>query len=165
MNKRTKKTISLNDALARARKYCALNERTREMVSRKLQEYGVLEGDIQTLLEKLTAEGFLNERRFAKAFAGGKFRMKKWGRNRIKTEMMKKGLPKELVSLGLAELNEQDYTKTLDTLLAKKKEALKRKGLGKMQMLASLLRYALQKGFEQNVAMDRIRKLGFDEPE
>ena len=167
MNKRTKKTVSLNEALARARKYCALSERSRAEVMRKLEELGVMKGDLQVLLEKLTNEGFLNEKRFATAFAGGKFRMKKWGRNRIKMEMKKKGLSQELISRGLSELPEKEYTATLDKLLTKKWQTLQRKAARHFSLSAeegtkqyiSLLRYALQKGYEQELVMQRIKKL------
>ncbi len=163
MNKRTKKTVSLNEALARARKYCALNERTIRDVSRKFEEYGVMKGDLPDLLEALIHEGFLNERRFATAFAGGKFRMKKWGRNRIKAEMKKKGLPEELITVGLAEIHVQGYLETLDAILIRKLNILKRKKKERQQIIASLMRYALQKGYEHSLVSERIKNLGFDE--
>ena len=165
MNKRTKKSLSVDDALARARKYCAYSERSRVEVARKLKEYGVMEGDIDMILEKLVKEGFLNEKRFASAFAGGKFRMKKWGRNRIKIEMERKGLSSELISNGLSELPEKEYLDTIDGLLNKKWKMLQRRGTGNISKptLADkqkLIRFVLQKGYEHDMVMNRMRKLG-----
>jgi len=165
MNKRTKKSPSIDDALARARKYCAYSERSKVEVERKLNEYGVLEGDINMIVEKLVKEGFLNEKRFASAFAGGKFRMKKWGRTRIKMEMKRKGLSSELIEQGLSELPEQIYTDTLDELLNKKWKQLQRRATGnnakpEMAEKQKLIRYALQKGYEQDIIMNRMSKLG-----
>jgi regulatory protein len=165
MDKRTKKSPSIDDALARARKYCAYSERNKVEVKKKLVEYGVMEGDINMILEKLVKEGFLNEQRFASAFAGGKFRMKKWGRTRIKMEMKRKGLSTELIEQGLSELPQQAYTDTLDELLNKKWKQLQRKAIGNtskpiMAEKQKLIRYALQKGYEQDIIMNRMSKLG-----
>lgn len=163
MNKRTKKMVSIHEALAKARKYCALNERSKEEVSRKLDDYGVMKGDVPDIIEKLTQEGFINEKRFAAAFAGGKFRMKKWGRIRIRMEMKKRGLSNELISAGLTEVRDKEYQESLDKLLAKKLAALQRQKKAGAQIFASLVRYAVQKGYEHQLVMDRVRKLGHDE--
>ncbi|HXB13899.1 MAG TPA: regulatory protein RecX [Bacteroidia bacterium] len=165
MDKRTKKSPSIDDALARVRKYCAYSERSKVEVKKKLVEYGVMEGDINMILEKLVKEGFLNESRFALAFAGGKFRMKKWGRTRIKMEMKRKGLSQELIEQGLSELPEKAYTDTLDELLNKKWKQLQGKSEGNnskpiMAEKQKLIRYALQKGYEQDIVMNRMSKLG-----
>src|SRR6185437_9965208 len=97
MDKRTKKTPSIDVALLKARKYCSLYERSKAETEKKLRDYGVMEGDIPFIIEKLVNEGFLNENRFATAFASGKFRYKKWGRNRIVMEMKRKAYRKSLL--------------------------------------------------------------------
>jgi len=123
-----------------------------------------MEGDVPFIIEKLVNEGFLNEDRFAVAFASGKFRYKKWGRNRIVMEMRRKGLSEELIDKGLSELSQEDYGKTLDTLLQKKWVQLERKVVpddyeSSYTAKQKLIKYALQKGYEQDIIMKRMREL------
>jgi len=139
-------------------------ERSRSDVEKKLKDYGVLENDVPPIIEKLISEGFLNEKRFASAFASGKFRYKKWGRKRIINEMKRKGLSDELIDSGLAALSQTEYTKTLDDLLTKKWKQLERK-IDKdeydsvMAAKQKLVNYALQKGYEQDIIWERIKNV------
>jgi len=164
MDKRTKKTPSIDVALLKARKYCSLYERSKAETEKKLRDYGVMEGDIPFIIEKLVNEGFLNENRFATAFASGKFRYKKWGRNRIVMEMKRKGLSEELIKKGISELSQEEYGKTLDTLLQKKWVQLERKIVPddyESGYIAKqkLIKYALQKGYEQDIIISRLKQM------
>jgi len=133
-------------------------------VEKKLKDYGVLENDIFPIIEKLMVEGFLNEKRFASAFASGKFRYKKWGRKRIINEMKRKGLSDELIDSGLSVLSQEEYTKTLDDLLTKKWKLLERK-VDKddydslMAAKQKLVNYALQKGYENDIIWERMKAI------
>ena len=151
-------------ALLKARKYCAFTERTKLDVSKKLHDYGVPEADIPILIEKLEQEGFLNETRFVSAFASGKFRYNKWGRNRIINEMKRKGLPEELIHKGIAELSPEDYLNTLDKLLTKKWKQLQSKIIeddydSLSAAKQKLITYALQKGYEHDIIIQRMKRL------
>jgi len=164
MDKRTKKTPSIDVALLKARKYCSLYERSKAETEKKLRDYGVMEGDVPFIIEKLVNEGFLNENRFATAFASGKFRYKKWGRNRIVMEMKRKGLSEELIKKGISELSQEEYGKTLDTLLQKKWVQLERKIVPddyESGYIAKqkLIKYALQKGYEQDIIISRLKQM------
>jgi regulatory protein len=68
------KTYSPQDAMAKAMSYCAYQERSRKEVREKVQSFGIEDDDeVEKILEKLTKDNFLNEERFAKAFAGAGF--------------------------------------------------------------------------------------------
>jgi regulatory protein len=82
-----RKRLTPAEAHAKIQRYCAYQERSHKEVKNKLYEYGLYPGQVDELLSQLISEGFLNEERFAKAFAGGRFRMKKWGRLKIKNEL------------------------------------------------------------------------------
>ena len=85
--KKEYKYISKSDALARLQKYCAYQERSHHEVRMKLIEIGCYGLDLENVICDLIEENFLNEQRFASTFAGGKFRLKKWGRIKIKQEL------------------------------------------------------------------------------
>lgn len=162
MSKRTKKTLSLDAAVLRLGKYCAYTERTLEEVNKKLEALEVSEEDAKIVVERLTKQGFINEKRYAESFARGKFRIKKWGKRRIKMEMRKKGLSDELIEKGLKELPEEDYSTTLDELLQKKWKQIQRSSANDKEInykRQKLIRYALQKGYEMDLVMERIKVL------
>src|SRR5688572_6026224 len=112
----TKKIITPAEAVAKAEKYCAYQERSHQEVRSKLYTYGLWKKDVEEILTQLITSGFLNEERFAKAFAGGKFRMKKWGKHKIENELKHRGLSSRCIQTGLKEIDNQDYRKTLNQL-------------------------------------------------
>src|SRR6516225_4110830 len=89
---RVKKTEIVSQALSKIYRYCAYQERSHREVKNKLFEYGLYSNQVDEILSQLITEGFLNEERYAKAFAGGKFRMLKWGRIKIQQELEYEGL-------------------------------------------------------------------------
>src|SRR6476660_8604128 len=80
------------DALNKIFRYCAYQERSHLEVKNKLFEYGLSFTKVDEILSRLITEGFLNEERYAKAFAGGKFRIMKWGRLKIQRELESSGV-------------------------------------------------------------------------
>jgi regulatory protein len=105
----------------------------------------------------LISERFLNEERFAKAFAGGKFRMKSWGRIKITNALESKGVSAYCVKAGLAEVDNEDYTQTLRRILKKKeKEITEENTYIKRNTLA---RYAIQKGFEPELVWSEVKQI------
>jgi len=165
MNKRTKKILSVDAALLKLQNYCAFTERSKLEVTKKLKLYNLSPEDSEKVMERLTKAGFINEQRFAKSFVGGKFRIKKWGKRKISMEMKKKGIAKDLIENGLSELPENDYLETLDELLQKKWKQILRSVKenddyeAKQKRRQKLIRFALQKGYEMDIVMGRVKKL------
>src|SRR6478736_2106800 len=93
-----KKSYTVSESIARIYRYCAYQERSHQEVKNKLYEFGLTTDEVDELLSKMITEGFLNEERFAKAFAGGKFRIKKWGRLKIVRELESQGLTKRNIN-------------------------------------------------------------------
>ncbi|MFM8738915.1 MAG: regulatory protein RecX, partial [Cytophagales bacterium] len=119
-----KKRISPADALKKIQHYCTYQERSHREVRNKLFDYGLFQSEVDEIISTLIAAGFLNEERFAKAFAGGKFRIKKWGRIKIVRELEMLGVSKRNIVTGLKEIDEFDYRKTLASLLEKKSQQI-----------------------------------------
>ncbi len=167
MDKRTKKTLSEVAIMLRVRKYCALRERSVKEVNKKLFELDVMEDKVPLIVEKLKEEGFLNENRYASAYARGKFRNKKWGKKKIEMELKKQGISKDLLQKGLNEIENADYLKVLDTLLIKKWKQLKAKTSNSeysdsdlfTPAKQKLINYAMQKGFEYDLVVERLKKI------
>ena len=152
-----KKVYSPVEAYARILRYCAYQERSHAEVRNKLFEYGLHRSQVEEILSRVITDGFLNEERFAKAFAGGKFRMKKWGRNKIVRELEAHGVTARCIRNGLEEIDQQDYTKTLKGLLKKKLEQTKEANLFKKR--DRVARFAIGKGYEPELTWQMLLEM------
>lgn len=129
--------------------YCAYQERSHKQVRNKLFKYGLYSSEVEAMISELISSRFLNEERFAKAYAGGKFRMKKWGKAKIQYQLKSEGLSKRCIALGLKEIDSDEYEKTLLTLLNKKINSLKDESIFVRRQKAA--RFALGKGYESDL--------------
>jgi len=144
-------------ALGKIQKYCAYQERSHQEVKRKLYSYGLTVDETDEIISKLITDNFLNEERFAKAFAGGKFRIKKWGRNKIEHQLESFGLTKNCITRGLKEIDPSDYNKTLRALLRKKTEEVSEENLfAKRNKIA---RFAISKGYEPELVWEMVKEI------
>ncbi|MCI4667298.1 MAG: RecX family transcriptional regulator [Bacteroidia bacterium] len=147
------------EILVKIYKYCAYQDRSQKEILEKLADLGV-EGEEETekILEHLRIERFWDEERFARNFARGKFRIKGWGKLKIRRELRMKGVPKHLIEIAvLEEIEVSDYTATLEKFLLKKKKELK--AAPAFTIKVKVYNYLSQKGFEDEViykAMDRL---------
>jgi len=152
-----KKRLTPAEALSKALKYCAYQERSHLEVKRKLYSYGLYSSEVDEILSKLITEGFLNEERFAKAFAGGKFRIKKWGKNKILYELESQGLTKRCIELGLKELDPVAYQETVLQLIQKKATNSIEPNLYKKR--DSVARYVITKGYEPELVWQLVKTI------
>ncbi len=120
-----KKQLTKEQALQKLKHYCAYQERCHQEVKEKLYQLGVWKKDHDVIMSELIEHGYLDEERFAKAFAGGKFRIKQWGRVKIRYELRQKQVSEYSIKKGLKEIDEDDYKKTLKNLFSKKYASLK----------------------------------------
>ncbi|RFS15564.1 regulatory protein RecX [Emticicia sp. C21] len=149
--------IIRKDALVKAANFCAYQERTQAEVREKLQKLGVDGDEADEIIVYLIEENYLNEGRFAKIFAGSKFRVKHWGRTKILYELKARKLSEHSIREGLAEIDDEDYIETLRTLIEKKKREL-RSEKQPLVLKQKLARYAISKGFEGDLVWDIINK-------
>jgi len=154
---RANKKISTDEAKQKIYRYCAYQERTHQDVKNKLYEMGLRTDDVDAILTNLITEGYLNEERFAKAFAGGKFRIKSWGRIKIIHELEARGLTKNCIQSGMKEIDDADYLKTLKVVLIKKASLIK--GEDVFVKRDKLAAYAIQKGFEPEMVWLHVKEI------
>lgn len=147
------KSFTIAEIKEKLANYCAYQDRCHWEVEQKMREFNLIPEAQDEILIYLIQNDFLNEERFAKSFARGKFYQKNWGRNKIRIELKKRKIPAKLIETGLKEINENDYSKTLSQLFEKKKEALKseRESFKKKTKIRN---YLLQKGYEFELIND-----------
>ena len=137
--------------------YCAYQERCHREVKEKLYGYGMRKTEVEEVLSFLIENNYLNEERFAVQFAGGKFRMKQWGRKKIQYELQQKGISTFLIKLSLRQIEDEQYLATLHKLAEKK--WLSTKGEHYLTRQAKTYNYLLQKGFETALISKVISQL------
>jgi len=145
-------------ALPKIKQFCAYQERCHSEIKEKLYGYGLSLNDAEEIISKLVEENFLNEERFAIHFAGGKFRIKQWGRIKIKYELKKKNVSNYCIKKALAAINMSDYFATVSKLAYIKFKSLKSEKniFVKKTKLHSHLRL---KGFESNLIQEVMNDL------
>ena len=155
-DKKPKKKFTPNQASIKAQNFCAYQERCQQEMRDKLYEWGLYSNDVENIIANLISDNFLNEERFAKAFAGGKFRIKKWGRVQIKIELKRKKISDYCIKKGMQEIDDADYLKTLKDILAKK---LKENPKGKQQVRNyKAAQYAMSRGFESDLIWEILKQ-------
>lgn len=150
-----KKYYTPKEALLKIRDWCAYQERCQQEVRDKLYDYGLYSTDVENLIAQLISENFVNEERFAIAFAGGKFRIKKWGRIKIKQELKARKISDYCIKKGMLQINDTEYINTLKRLLMLKAKLITEKNFLKKKQ--KLVRYALSKGYEQDIIFDVLK--------
>ena len=150
------KNIGTEKAFQKAKHYCGYQERSHDEVKQKLYGYGLYKAEVEELLSKLIEENYLNEERYAIAFAGGKFRMKQWGKAKIKYELKSKKVSEYCIKKALKEIDEADYLKTLSKLAEDKSKTLKGETNIFIKM-KKLKNYLVGKGYEYDLIAGIIR--------
>ena len=138
----------MKEAKIKAGKYCAYQERTQQEVRDKLYALGLHQDEVEEVLTELITEDYVNEERFAIAYAGGKFRMNKWGRKKIEYALKQKKISDYCIARGVTEIDEKEYKQTIYSIIDKKS--------GSDQILdyqekARLAKHIIGKGFEPDL--------------
>jgi len=141
-------------AKMKAEAYCAYQERSQQEVRDKLYGWGLHQADVEAVIADLIADNFLNEERFALAYASGRFRMKGWGRYKIKQGLMQKSVSVPLIQVALSSLNEREYREKLLSILQAKARLEKEKQPYKRKN--KLFQYALSKGYESDLILELL---------
>lgn len=146
--------ISLKDATLKAASYCSYRERTQQELRNKLYEYGLYGDEVEEIISSMITDGFLNEERYAKAFAGGKFRINNWGKLKIKLALAQKHISSYCIQEALKEIDDDGYVKKIDLLIEKKTEEISDRN--EYILKNKIAKYLINKGYEGDLVWTRI---------
>lgn len=142
-------------ALAKAEHYCTYQDRSQQEVRDKLYEWGLWTDAVENIIAQLIQDNFLNEERFANAYAQGKFNQKGWGRNKIKQGLKFKKVSDVLIKKALRTLDDDRYMAMLQIIIDKKVATLSEKDAFKRKY--KLKQYALSRGYENDLVDDVLK--------
>lgn len=143
--------------LEKLRAFCAYQDRAHSEARKKLHQLGVWGNDEEEIIAALITEGFLNEERYARNYARGKFRTKNWGRRKIEYNLELKQVSPYCIRKGLEEIDEEDYTNTIKKLAARRDAMMRTLPPG--QRHHRIKEYLISKGFEPDLVRDTLNTL------
>ncbi|SRR5690554_2783108 len=152
------KTYTVEEATRRMERFCVYRERCHKEVRQKLYEMRMIPEAIDHIILHLLQNDFLNETRFAKAFARGKFTIKKWGRKRIVNELKFREISRFNIQIALKEIPESEYFKVFEALVEKRLAQLStEKNIQKKRK--KLADYLFYRGWESELVYGRVREI------
>tara|TARA_R110002073_G_scaffold108336_5_gene243555 strand:- start:131824 stop:132297 length:474 start_codon:yes stop_codon:yes gene_type:complete len=151
------KVFTVDEIKKKLEYYCVYQDRCHQEVEKKLTEYRVIPEARELILLHLMQHNFLNEERFAKSFARGKFRIKQWGKKRIIQELKFKDISEYNIKTALKEIDEEEYLEVLKRIALSKVKTIQEKNsyLRKQKLYQHLYR----KGYESNLISEVIKEI------
>ena len=148
---------SIDEIQKKLEYYCTYQERCHKEVFNKIMKFNSNTQDANTIITKLINDGYLNETRFSKEFARGKFNHKNWGKIRIRIELNRRKISKKNIEIGLNELNDDDYVKKFNQLYEKQLDKLgQKKDIVSKKKIFDYLNY---RGWEKELIFNKINSI------
>lgn len=144
------------EILSKLERYCAYTERCEADVLKKLKEWKVPQELYESSIGYLKDHRFLHDERFGHLYTNGKFKLKGWGKQKIKVHLLSKNIDENIIESSLEEIDENSYLQQLDKILSTKKKTLKSSDV--FELKGKLYRYALQKGYESSLILQWLDK-------
>ena len=157
MNVNKIKSYTLVQAQKKLEYYCAYQERCHKEVIAKLRTLGMIPSVIDKIISELIKANYLNETRFTQSFVRGKFRIKKWGKNRILQELKVRDISSFNIKLGMKEISDDNYQKTFYELFEKRRREVKQ--LTKTEQKKKIFSYMSYRGWENSKVYEALRDL------
>lgn len=138
---------------------CSRSEKCTSEIQDKLKLWGLSAEDSELVIKKLITEKYIDDERFARAYAKDKFRFNRWGKQKIEYMLRAKKINQETVQLALEEITDEGYSSELLKLIADKEKTIKAKD--PYDKRNKLMRFAMGRGFESGKIYAALKELGF----
>ncbi len=146
--------MTTEEFMEKTRRFCSWRERCSKEVEEKLKALGANERQIVAIAGKLKKEGFLDNQRFAHAYARGKFENNRWGKIKIKAELLRRNISNDCIRKALDGIEEERYRQTLQALIKNKIDNLASTKKGQVRQKAAA--YCIQKGYEPALVWETL---------
>ena len=149
-----KKSFTFDEIKQKIVNYCVYQDRCHAEVEQKMKEFLLIPEAKEEILLYLIKENYLNEERFTRSYVRGKFYLKKWGKNKIKVNLLQKGISEKLIVKAYGEIDDNEYLAAIKTILEKIIPTFK--GLKEYQKKQKAIKYLLSKGYEYDLIVKQI---------
>ena len=143
--------------LEKLKKYCVLQDRCKSEIKKKIKRITINKEYQDNILKILSDEKYIDEERYAISFCRGKFKINKWGKNKIRNELKKKQVPDININKGLSSISDIEYYTEIEKQYKKKKKTITEKNI--LIKKNKIVRYLINKGYESNLVWEKLREL------
>jgi regulatory protein len=150
----TKKVFTVDEIKRKLENYCVYQDRCHKEVEQKMREFSLIPEARELILLSLMKDNFLNEERFSKSFARGKFRIKSWGKQRIVRELKFRDISAYNIKTALKEIDEDEYLKTIYRITENRNEVISEPNIYKRKK--KLIDFLMRKGFENDLIFKTV---------
>ncbi len=152
-----KKSFTVEQIKHKIENYCVYQDRCHKEVEKKMKEYNLIPEAKEMILLSLMQDNFLNEERFAKSFARGKFRIKNWGKQRIVRELKFRDISAYNIKTALKEIEEEEYVKTIYSITENRNNVISEPNIYKRKK--KLVDFLMRKGFENELIFKTVNEV------
>ena len=152
-----KKSFTVEQIKHKIENYCVYQDRCHKEVKKKMKEYNLIPEAKEMILLSLIQDNFLNEERFAKSFARGKFRIKNWGKQRIVRELKFRDISAYNIKTALKEIEEEEYVKTIYSITENRNNVISEPNIYKRKK--KLVDFLMRKGFENELIFKTVNEV------
>lgn len=149
-----KLTYTVEEAKRKLERYCIYQDRCHKEIEQKLYEMRMIPEACEVIILHLIEHDFLNEERFAKSYARGKFSIKKRGKQRIIRELKYRNISKYNIDKALQEINNNDYLNTLNEITQKKHDSILE--INSFKKKKKIIDFLLRKGYESHLIYEAV---------
>lgn len=159
MYSQSKRIVTPEAALQRLEGLCARSEHSESELRKRLKVWGVSVADSEAILKSLRENRFVSDERFARAYAVDKLRFSGYGSMKIRMGLIAKGVDRAIIDTAISELDEEEYSRRLDEILAAKARNISDEELATYECRVKLYRFALSRGFESSLISKAVKAL------
>jgi len=146
-----------NAILDRLAALCSQKEKCEHDAFTYLRKYGMPAEDCHKAVDYLVKNQFINNTRYAKAFARDKSRFDKWGVNKIAAALAQKQIDQKTISLAVEQISTETQEETILGEVAKKARHID--NLSDQKSKAKLLRFCAGRGYPAGISLKIIDKI------
>ena len=151
------KYFSIEEIKRKLERYCIYQDRCHKEIETKLRAFTLIEEAKNQIILHLMEHDFLNEERFSKSFARGKFNIKKWGKQRITQELKMRNISDYNIKTALKEIDEELYLKTIYKIAERRNEIINETDFYKRKK--KLTDFLIRKGYEYNLIFSTVKNV------
>ncbi|QOD59512.1 RecX family transcriptional regulator [Polaribacter haliotis] len=157
MFEQKKKSFTVEELKRKLENYCVYQDRCHKEVEQKMHEFNLIPEAREIILLSLMKDNFLNEERFSKSFARGKFRIKSWGKQRIVRELKFRDISAYNIKTALKEIDETEYIETVYRITENRNEVISEPNIYKRKK--KLIDFLMRKGFENELIYKVVKEV------
>ena len=149
--------LTPQQATNRAAALCARSEQAPKDIREKLLKWGLENHEASQVLQNLIEQGFLDEKRYARAYVKDKFAFNGWGKIKIAHQLKLKDISASTISEAMTAIDKDQYRNRLVELLRAKWRTVKDRE--PRAAWAAMMRFAASRGFEAELASECIQQV------